>query len=154
MSSGQPSAKSGFSKKHNQQAKNKRSTLRESKDGMQLYSSKDSKIFDSKSPKGLKQKVQTANASGIRDIFKKIKRNEDKQKENAENRKMLQKKNQNFSSGLQSAFSQDSAKDDKMEQRVKAIAEKYKVDEEIKEDEERPSYIDLQKAASPANKSS
>ncbi len=54
-----------------------------------MYSSKDSKIFDSKSPKGLKQKVQTANASGIRDIFKKIKRNEDKQKENAENRKML-----------------------------------------------------------------
>jgi hypothetical protein len=41
-----------------------------------------------------------------------------------------------------------------MEQRVKAIAEKYKVDEEIKEDEERPSYMDLQKAASPANKSS
>jgi hypothetical protein len=34
MSSGQPSAKSAFSKKLNQQAKNKRSTLRESKDGM------------------------------------------------------------------------------------------------------------------------
>jgi hypothetical protein len=82
MSSRQPSVKSGFSKKgaargsgfsHN---KNLRQTYKEPKDG-KMYSSKDSKIYDSRSPKvGAKQK-DSSNANGIRDIFKKIKKNED-----------------------------------------------------------------------------
>jgi hypothetical protein len=58
-----------------------------------------------------------------------------------------------MANGLQSAFysSHEASLDkgDAIANRVKAIAEKYKVQEEIKEDEEKPSQLTLAKPTTP-----
>jgi hypothetical protein len=58
-----------------------------------------------------------------------------------------------MANGLQSAFYSSHEvsleKGDAMASRVKAIAEKYKVQEEIKEDEEKPSQLSLVKPGTP-----
>jgi len=93
----------------------------------------------------MKQK-EPGNGNGIKDIFKKIKKNEDSQKQKAQAKKIHARMT---NTSLQTAFysghdvSQD--KGDAMANRVKAIAEKYKVQEEIKEDEEKPSQMSLPK---------